>query len=375
MVGIPQGWMQFPDGSIGPRNSVGSDWNAPYRNVPGIPQGWMQFPDGSIGPRNSVGSDWNAPYRNVPGVPGGPPAGVGPGGALPGGAQLPGSVGGGTYPYSSTTPGTPGMGFPAIESSLSGQPGGSEIIPPQNRTIPSGKQVGAWTNPFTEAHIDPTTGQPEMLTGPDGIAERNRAAFNPASLIRKGGFWPTLIESTLYPTPAETGEYNPPMITGRPDAPWNTTHGLPAPAAAPQRGMPWPDTGVAPAGGTAPMPARPVTPTPATVYSPTAAAAAAAPGRNPFTWEDRPNADVAGGALSRGGPPKMSMLDLSGLFGGGQPASAAPAATQPRTKSKIPPTAQAEVPPQASGPMDPSIIARQRKRRFKGSSSSQGGGS
>lgn len=28
-----------------------------------IPQGWMQFADGSIGPPNQVGSDWNAPFR------------------------------------------------------------------------------------------------------------------------------------------------------------------------------------------------------------------------------------------------------------------------------------------------------------------------
>jgi hypothetical protein len=40
-----------------------------------------------------------------------------------------------------------------------------------------------------------------------------------------------------------------------------------------------------------------------------------------FTQVDRPNADVAGGALSRGGPPSMTALNLGALFGGGgQPA-------------------------------------------------------
>jgi hypothetical protein len=68
----------------------------------------------------------------------------------------------------------------------------------------------------------------------------------------------------------------------------------------------------------------------------------------------------------------MGMLDLSGLFGGGakQPAAAAAA---PR-KIKIPASARAEVPPEAPGPVDASIIARQKMRRPKASSSSQGGG-
>ena len=51
----------------------------------------------------------------------------------------------------------------------------------------------------------------------------------------------------LTPTPAETGEFNPAMITGRPDAP------LP---------LHMPHRPVTPTPGAAPMPARPVTPTP-----------------------------------------------------------------------------------------------------------------
>jgi hypothetical protein len=95
---------------------------------------------------------------------------------------------------------------------------------------------------------------------------------------------------------------------------------------------------------------------------------------------------MLGGALANpagprgtGGPPQMGMLDLSGLFGGGG-AAAAPASstsTLPRKKinvGKIPDSARAEVPPEAPGVIDPSIIARQKMKRPKTSSSSQGGG-
>ena len=88
------------------------------------------------------------------------------------------------------------------------------------------------------------------------------------------------------------------------------------------------------------------------------------PVNSPFkTLDYRPNADVAGGALSRGGPPQMSALDLSGLFGGGaQAAVPAAPAMKPRTKinvGKIPPEMRAEVRP---------------KKKFKSSTTSQGGG-
>ena len=55
----------------------------------------------------------------------------------------------------------------------------------------------------------------------------------------------------MAPTPAETGEFNPAMITGRPDAP------LP---------LHMPHRPVTPTPGATPMPARPVTPTPSTAY-------------------------------------------------------------------------------------------------------------
>lgn len=83
---------------------------------------------------------------------------------------------------------------------------------------------------------------------------------------------------------------------------------------------------------------------------------AVAPGWGTF---DRPNQNpglgggMMGGALAGGrgggGPSQMGMLDLSGIFRGGQPAAPAAAApAQPRTKidvGKIPADARAEVPP------------------------------
>jgi hypothetical protein len=288
-------------------------------------------------------------------------------------------------------PGTPNqvsgrVGYPGIPTRTSlamSSPAlgpSPEIIPPQNPTIPPNKSVGPFTggtstegsywDPRNWFKADPTATfepgkpMPRSITGPGG------GGFN----IGKAGFWPTLIESLLYPTPAETGEYSPaePNFV-RPDAPMGGVHGLPrgSTPAAPQRGMPWAGNNYGrPAG--APM----GSPAPAVV-----SVAPAAPPSSWFTTGDRPNMDVAGGGRSNrmqggvlapgGGPATMGMLDLSGLFGGGaQPA----APTAAPMRKKIPPTMRAEVPDESPGPMDPSIIARRKMKRAKASSSSQGGG-
>jgi hypothetical protein len=142
------------------------------------------------------------------------------------------------------------------------------------------------------------------------------------SILGGGGnpYWRGVIAAggVLTPTPAETGEFNPAMITGRPDAP------LP---------LHMPHRPVTPTPGA--MPARPVTPTPITAYPtptppprPRAAGPAAVkqqPNLGYFTTGDRPNAnpDIGGGMLGggfaggRGGPVgnrTMGMLDLSKLF-------------------------------------------------------------
>ena len=48
--------------------------------------------------------------------------------------------------------------------------------------------------------------------------------------------------------------------------------------------------------------------------TPTPASATRTPSR--FVQVDRPNMDVAGGGMGRGGPPQMTALNLAGLFGG-----------------------------------------------------------
>ena len=158
------------------------------------------------------------------------------------------------------------------------------------------------------------------------------------------------------------------------------------------------------------QPSRPVTPTPATAYpaSPVAMPAAAGPAAarqqpnlgnyNPFTTVDRPNASATGW---NPGAPQATALDLSRLFGGGQPAAAAPRAVGggaptaanpnnpywgPNTAGRavgggpiMPtditgfPVAGVNVPAAASGfTVNPDLSTR--RPRPRSSSSSQGGG-
>ena len=222
---------------------------------------------------------------------------------------------------------------PKLTAPASGPPPGVSLPTPTN---------AAGMGP----HIDPTTGQPEMLTGPGGIAEKTAGGFNPLSLLGGGNpYWRGAIAAggVLTPTPAETGEFNPAMITGRPDAP------LP---------LHMPHRPVTPTPGA--MPARPITPTPSTAYPAPAAtrqrpnlgaygAPPAAVANSPFTTFDRPNMSPQNSMQGRQGDPKMGMLDLSRLFGGGQPAPAiapAPASilARPDLAQRVP-LAQTPSPP------------------------------
>jgi hypothetical protein len=125
---IPQGWQQFADGTIGPPNQVGSDWNAAYRGAPGgaaIPD-WLRQLIPSPG----------ASVPNAPSLPGG---GVGPRGAY-----MPGS---GVMGLPAATPGAPSMGFPAQ--------GGPPTIDPsqfQGGGMP-GFLGGGNINPYARAAI------------------------------------------------------------------------------------------------------------------------------------------------------------------------------------------------------------------------------
>ena len=228
---------------------------------------------------------------------------------------------------------------PKLTAPASGPPPGMSLPTPTN---------GAGMSP----HIDPTTGQPEMLTGPGGAG-----GFNPFSLLGAipNPYWKGAIAGAgvLAPTPAETGEFNPAMITGRPDAPMGTTHGLPATpmsrpggigsdANAPVMGAGgFPTTYAAPGqqpaqlGPTAPDATgdiklrAPAVPVPRPRAAPRAAGPAAVKQQpnlgSYFGTFDRPNAnpDIGGGMLGggsaggRGGPVgnrTMGMLDLSKLF-------------------------------------------------------------
>src|SRR4029077_19505762 len=99
-----------------------------------IPPGWTQFPDGSIGTPNSIGSDWNAPYRQSGGM-GYPTSGILPPEAPGTPGQVSGRVG---------YPGIPTRTSPAMSSPMLGGPS-PEIIPPENPTIPLNKSVGPFT--------------------------------------------------------------------------------------------------------------------------------------------------------------------------------------------------------------------------------------
>ena len=290
--------------------------------------------------------------------------------------DLPGQFGPGGFRASPklTAPASgppPGMSLPTDDGGGTFNPrGGSAFRGPRwGGNPPPGFNMNDGAAAPTNAagmgpHIDPTTGQPEMLTGPGGIAEKTAGGFNPLSLLGGGNpYWRGAIAAggVLTPTPAETGEFNPAMITGRPDAP------LP---------LHMPHRPVTPTPGAAPMPARPVTPTPSTAYPAPAATRQrpnlgaygvppAAVANSPFTTFDRPNMSPQNSMQGRQGDPQMGMLDLSRLFGGGQPAPAAAPAPAPASILARPDLAQRV--PLAQTPLPP-------RKTVKSSSTSQGGG-
>lgn len=123
------------------------------------------------------------------------------------------------------------MGFPAQ--------GGPQMAGPQGSNVGTGKQVGPWTNPFTDANtIDPRefAGASAGGTSPGGLQSvlSMMAGGNPyaRAAIAAGG--------VLSPTPADTGELPLSLSGARPQHPAST--------------------GAMPAGG--PMPSRPYSPTP-----------------------------------------------------------------------------------------------------------------
>jgi len=354
-----------------------------------IPQGWIRYPDGTIGPPNQVGSDWNAPYRPAPGVtipqsPGAPTPGGGltPTGAGPSGAMLPGS---GVLPRSASA-GAPTMGYPAMGGS-SLNTTGPQIFPPNSRPIAPNKQVGPFTGgTSTENNWDPRNwfkADPNATFkagGPMGDAAAGGAV--PGGFGGGNPYWRGAIAAggVLTPTPAETGELPLSMSGARPQHPPSTgamptppQMGMPFPQneqVSPQMGMPWAGNN---SGQPLPLGGQHIR-TPAAVAPPGNPSPAPGPingrinpasvnlGNNPWITASRPNMSPQNSAQGRQGAPQMGMLDLSRLFGGGQPAAAAPAPAIGSPAPAVPPVRPRGAlasPTQASGPMDPSIIAHQ----------------
>jgi hypothetical protein len=255
-----------------------------------VPEGWIQFPDGTWGPPSPA----------------------------PTGALAPSATGWSVTP-GDTAPGT----------SLTTTPGTNlTTTPPVNRGA-GGPGFGVGGGP----HIDPTTGQPEMLTGPGSIVDRNtRGAFNPFGFVGRGNpYWRGAIATAgaLQPTPAETGEFTPaePNFV-RPNAP--ATGGLPAAAVAPSipiGGGPGNVLG-APTGTPAAAPVAKRRIDPASVNLGRGAVGVTAPA-SPFALIDRTNAPATATQPGRG---YQTALDLSRLFGGRAPAAAPPGplAAQPQ---------------------------------------------
>jgi hypothetical protein len=367
-----------------------------------IPQGWIRYPDGTIGPPNQVGSDWNAPYRQAPGVtvpqsPGAPTPGGGvtPTGAGPSGRMLPGS---GVLPRSASA-GAPTMGYPAL-GGTSLNTTGPQVFPPNSRPIAPNKQVGRFTggtstdNTFEAGkpmgdvaaggafpgwlgkggfyglggYLTGKTIEPQPAGGPD--APTNAWFQRPSGVGGMPG--PQVTNPTPGPAPPGVGG---PYVGGQGAS---SQMGMPFPQneqVSPQMGMPWAGNNggrpygqpaaAAPPGNPSPAPVAPgVTPGPVNGRINPASVNL---GNNPWITFDRPNMSPQNSARNSQGATQMGMLDLSKLFGGGQPAAPAPAA--PAAGSAIGSPAPA-VPPsrprgalapptQAPGPMDPSIIARQ----------------
>ena len=359
-------------------------------------------PDTGWPPDDSTGIQWDGDTA-LPGQFKGGGAGFGPGG-FQGSPKL-------TAPASGPPP---GVSLSTTGGSQATVP--DSVIPPVNSTIPNNNSVGPFTGGTATENggtFDPRTSGafrgPRWGGGPPpgfswgGAAEEAAGAVGGSLLRRAGRMFNPLrripIVDIMTPTDELAGpaadEFNPntqPVPRGvKPEDFPDQTPKYPTPMGYPPTGdfhQPdhpstmrypmWP-TPPAPAPSAAtPMPSRPVTPTPATAYpAPSAASPAAvrqqpnlgtygappaAVANSPFTLVDRPNMSPQNSARGHQGAEQMGMLDLSHLFGGGQPApaAAAPITARPDLAQRVP-LSQTPLPPR-------------RPARFKSSSSSQGGG-
>ena len=258
------------------------------------------------------------PYGvGAPGAPGGPPASPPPWGVY----------GGHSMNYGPPAPATG-----QTQGAGSGRP---SVAPGTQQPSPTGWSVTNALNalnPISSAEAAPLN----MGGGDTG----NRPVFQlnptPSAVVTGSGDQPP-------PTPRfdpKVADAGPPPFR-QPDHPSTMRYPMwPTPPAAT----------AAPVPGPLAMPARPVTPTPATAYRPASSPAAtstAAPqsANNPFGMIDRTNAAATQGQPGRG---MQTALNLAGLFGGGQPAAAQPAAAAVNPRGVIPASATASVPNSAS---------------------------
>lgn len=234
-------------------------------------------------------------------------------------------------------PSTTGQSLTAQPMPAGGPPAdaqGPQIFGPQNSTIPPGKQVGPFRNPFTDA----STLDPSQLKGAG-------SGFNLPALLRSNPILAGLY-ATMYSTPAETGEAPRQTLGRKPSGPqptqWPDSTNYPQYAPytpgigqGPFAGRPAAPPGSPngqPLGSNAPVTNRPQD---RPSYAGSAVAPSAVAAQKPnlgYYMMDRPNMPAAGNARGGGGPPGMGVFgfDPQGPFlGRGPPAGPLAAAVNP----------------------------------------------
>lgn len=268
----------------------------PVTDLSGDDDDWLQqFMAG-----HQAGQAFGASQPYGPGGMPGPYSG-GPQGLMPGG---------GLYGRTQTTPGAPSMGYPAL-----GQPGAprpSQMATTAGFNLNSNPLTGAlnWLRGGGGTPPLPANALPLAWGNPTGDDYRKWLAMQTGS---------PAAPSTADPAPARSGG-----IGSDANFPVMGAGGFPTTYANPGAQPPVP-TG--PVSG-----ANPANRGVGTTRSPGAGAPAGNPSQTPqpassnrFVQVDRPNMDVAGGGMGRGGPPQMTALNLAGLFGGRGQQAANPA--------------------------------------------------
>ena len=352
-------------------------------------------------PDDSTGVNWQNDVE-LPGSFQGGGAGFGPGG-FQGSPRL-------TAPASGPPP-----GMSLSNGGGSGASVSPEVIPPTSSPLRPGASPAIRTpgfGPATDATVSKGGGLFSRLSGwlPSLLANPVAAGVGGTAAISAAG-WPAekgRAKLTVDPRidasgsggfdvgqplgapggpdsfSPDAGQPTPNYVRPEADVPrtypsWPTP---PAPAPSAQRGMPWADNnGGRPYGVGSPAPAIPprrVVPRaagPAAVRQQpnlgTYGGAAPVVANSPFIIFDRPNMTPQNSARDHQGASQMGMLDLSHLFGGGQPTpAAAPIAARPDLAQRVP-LGQTPL-PVPRPPVDAPLPVP--RPRLRSSSSSQGGG-